>query len=349
MDFAPLDLDLPRPADQPRTRPRQAERQPLGRRRAQQRFLELPAALHEHGPLPGLQSSCRLAIRGRFRPVAAGEPLFQVVRQGQIEIIAAEDQVIADGHAVELHLAAFAAADADQREVGRAAADVADENLLTRFDKLVPSVSMGIDPGIERGLRFFDQHDSRQAGQGGRLDRQLPCHFIERGRQREHEILLGQRMLREAGVPSGADVGQVARADLDRRQPLDVGRSVPREKRGRAVDARVTEPRLGRADQPPRHHGPMIAGEKADDMRRFVALGRCPGQTQRGRRQFARAGLVMEGGKRLAGFHLAGGHQLRHGKNADLPRFFARVDVGDGRVRRPQVKPDDITAERVFA
>jgi len=28
------------------------------------------------------------------------------MRQGQIEIIAAEDQVFADGHAMELHLAA---------------------------------------------------------------------------------------------------------------------------------------------------------------------------------------------------------------------------------------------------
>ena len=131
------------------------------------------------------------------------------MRQGQIEIVAAEDQVIADGHAVELHLAAFAAADADQREVGRAAADVADEDLLARLDKLVPAVAMGIDPGVERRLRLFDQHHPRQAGQGGRLDRQLPGHFVERGRQREHEILLGQRMLREAGVPGGADVGQV--------------------------------------------------------------------------------------------------------------------------------------------
>ena len=72
-------------------------------------------------------------------PAPAGKPLFQIVRQGKIEIIAAEDQVIADGHAVELHLAAFAATDADQREVGRAAADVADEDLLTRLGQAGPS------------------------------------------------------------------------------------------------------------------------------------------------------------------------------------------------------------------
>ena len=126
--------------------------------------------------------------------------------------------MIADGDAVKLHLAAFTTTNPDQREVGRAAADIADENLLTRFDKLVPLVSMGIDPGIEGRLWFFDQHHSRQAGQGGRLDGQLPCHFIKRRGQREHEILLGQRILREAGVPGCAGVGQIARADLNRRQ-----------------------------------------------------------------------------------------------------------------------------------
>ena len=57
----------------------------------------------------------------------------------------------------------------------------------------------------------------------------------------------------------------------------------------------------------------------------------------------------MEGGKRLAGFHLPGGYQLRHGKNADVPRFFRRVDVGDGGIRRPQIETDDKTAECVFA
>ena len=279
--------------------------------------------------------------------------------QGEIEIIAAEDQVIADGHAVELHLAAFAAADADQREVGRAAADVADENLLAWLDKLIPTVPMGVDPGIERRLWFFDEHDPRQTGQGGRLDRQFPRHFVKRGRQREHEILLGQRMLGEAGVPSGADVGHVPRADLDRRQSLNVGRSVPGEKLGRAVHARMTEPRLGRTDQPPRHHRSMIAGEKADDVRRFVAAWtrrRCPSGAPaavQGKRNAAGGSspsrrLVMEGGKRFAGFHLAGGYQLRHGKNADLPRVFRRVDVGHGRVRRPQVETDNVTARCVF-
>ena len=207
MYFAPLDLDLPCAADQAGTGPRQAKREPLRRCGTQQRFLELPAALHQHGPLSRLQAFGSLAFGLRFG--VAGKPLFQVVGQGQIEVVAAQDQVIADCHAVELDLAAVAAADANQGEVGRAAADVADEDLLARLDKLVPAVSMGVDPGIEGRLRFLDQHDTRQARQGGGLDRQFPSHLVERGRQGKHEILLGQRVLWEARVPGGADCGQV--------------------------------------------------------------------------------------------------------------------------------------------
>jgi hypothetical protein len=65
-----------------------------------------------------------------------------VVGEGEVEVVAAEDQVLADGHPVEHHLAAAAAAgpgkalpdrpDADEREVARPAADVADEDRLAR-------------------------------------------------------------------------------------------------------------------------------------------------------------------------------------------------------------------------
>ena len=103
--------------------------------------------------------------------------------QRQIEIVAAEDQVVADGHAVELHLAAFAAADANQREIGRAAADVADQDFLAGRDLPLPVVGVGIDPGVESGLRLLDQHHPRQSGQGGRLDGQLAGHLVERGRE----------------------------------------------------------------------------------------------------------------------------------------------------------------------
>ena len=60
------------------------------------------------------------------------------MRQRQVEIIAAEDQMLADRDAVEEHLPPLRAADADEREIGRPAADVADEDLLPRLDARMP-------------------------------------------------------------------------------------------------------------------------------------------------------------------------------------------------------------------
>ena len=81
--------------------------------------------------------------------------------------------MIAHGHAMELHLAAFAAPHADEGEIGRAAADIADQNLLPRLDQPVPIVLMGVNPGVKSGLRLFDQHHPGQSG-GGRGLRSIP-------------------------------------------------------------------------------------------------------------------------------------------------------------------------------
>ncbi len=234
--------------------------------------------------------------------------------------------MVADGDAVELDLAPFAASDANQREIGRAAADVANQDLLARLDQSVPVVGVGVNPGVEGRLRLFDQHDARQAGQRRRLHRQLAGHFIERGRQGQHEILLGQRMTRKSGVPGVAHVGEIPRADLDRREPIDVGRPLPRQQRRRPIHARVTQPRFRRVDQPARRQRALVAGEEAD---RVVRLFFLPRAFQRSSRcQLARGRLIMERGERLPRFDLSRGDHLRNGKRLDLPRLFRGVDVG---------------------
>ena len=50
-------------------------------------------------------------------------------------------------------------ADGDQREVGGAAADVADQHDVADLDLLAPAVAAGVDPGVERGLRLLEQRD----------------------------------------------------------------------------------------------------------------------------------------------------------------------------------------------
>jgi hypothetical protein len=87
--------------------------------------------------------------------------LFEVVGERQIEIVAAEDQVVADRDPMELGFAAFAAADSDEGEVGGAAADVANEDRFAGGDLLFPIAAVANQPRVEGGLRFFDQDNRR--------------------------------------------------------------------------------------------------------------------------------------------------------------------------------------------
>ena len=105
------------------------------------------------------------------RAERTAESRFQVFGECEIEIVAAEHQVFADCDAMELHAALFAAPHANQRKVGRAAADVANQDLLSRFHAFLPVLRVLVDPGVKRGLRFFDQDDTRQAGASGGFDR----------------------------------------------------------------------------------------------------------------------------------------------------------------------------------
>ena len=284
MHFLAGHFDVDAAADQPRAAARQIDGVFLRRIRPEQRFLHRPANSREHGPLACIEFSLlsfadalRVTRLLRFRfPLAlrlSPSPLslnllLDILRQRQIEIIAAEDQMIADGDAMELHFAAFAAADANEREVGSSAADIADQNLLARRDQLLPIGLMGVNPGVKSGLRLFDQHHARQTGRRRRFDGQLPGDLVERGRQREHEILLFQRLAGKAMVPSIADVGEIPRADFDRREFFHVLRPAPRQNRRRPIHARMTEPRLGRVDQPARRERALLAGEEADDVRK---------------------------------------------------------------------------------
>jgi hypothetical protein len=102
--------------------------------------------------------------------------------QCQIEIVAAENEVIAYGHAMELHLATLAAPHADQRKIGRAAADIAYQNLLAGFDRVLPIVLMRVNPGVKSGLRFFDQYHPGQTRHGRRFDGQFPRYLVKRSR-----------------------------------------------------------------------------------------------------------------------------------------------------------------------
>src|SRR6266567_5329887 len=44
------------------------------------------------------------------------------------------------------------------------ATNIADQDQITHFDALSPSITLALDPGIKRGLRFLEQCDKLQSG-----------------------------------------------------------------------------------------------------------------------------------------------------------------------------------------
>ncbi len=75
--------------------------------------------------------------------------------QRQVDVVAAQQNVLAHGHAVEREFAP-ALGDRDQSEVGSAAADVHHQDQIAHLHALAP-VGVAFDPGIEGGLRLFEQ------------------------------------------------------------------------------------------------------------------------------------------------------------------------------------------------
>jgi len=86
--------------------------------------------------------------------------------EGEVEVIAAEEQVFADGGAGEFDEVA-GAGDFDESEVAGAAADVADENGLAVEELFLGGGEVVGDPGVEGGGGLFDEGDAVEAGLGG--------------------------------------------------------------------------------------------------------------------------------------------------------------------------------------
>ena len=122
------------------------------------------------------------ALAAQTAALADGKLLaeFRLDQPGQreIEIIAAEQQMLADGGAREVDLVAIAG-DADQREVAGAAADVADQNDLAVEEQLARAREIVGDPGIEGRGGLFEQRELFDAGVVRGLHGELAGFFVE--------------------------------------------------------------------------------------------------------------------------------------------------------------------------
>ncbi len=214
---------------------------------------------------------------------ALGQGRGDGVGQRQVHVVAAEQDVLADGQARQGQVAPFVG-DGDQGEVGRPAADVADQDDVADLDLLAPSVALGGQPGVERGLRLLEQRDVLRAPPcaaasmvSSRATASNEAGTVRKTSwfsSRSAAVLPAIRC-----VPGVAQVLEVGRRGGDRRDPGHVLGRRPGQDGGAAVDAGVREPALGRAHQPARHLGPVVAGEDAD----HAVRRRLPGQVERPR------------------------------------------------------------------
>ena len=143
-------------------------------------------------------------------------------------------QVIADGEARQGEVAGFFA-DLDQREVGRAAADVGDEHEVADRRPACASRRRRVEPGVERGLRFFEQREVLEPGGAGGLHGQFAGRGVERRRHRQHDVLrfepvAGDVLRDPAWFHASARCLRYARAGIERRNlAAGVGRAVRAE------------------------------------------------------------------------------------------------------------------------
>ncbi len=122
----------------------------------------------------------------------SGEPSLVLDQpgEGEVEVIAAKQEVLADGGAGELD-AVVLAADADEGEVAGAAADVADQHGLSVKELLAGLGEIAGDPGVEGGGGFLEQRELWDAGFASGQDGEFAGLFIEGCGDGEDNVLGG--------------------------------------------------------------------------------------------------------------------------------------------------------------
>ena len=145
------------------------------------------------------------------------ELFFDEAREAEIDVVAAEEQMLADAHSLERHLAVDDT-NLDQREVGRAASDIADEDALAVRELAIERSGVRRNPGVQRSGWLFDQREVAVARRSRRFDRELAGFLVERGRHREHDCLVLEARAGRAPmrvIPARTNVTQEGSRRLD--------------------------------------------------------------------------------------------------------------------------------------
>ena len=163
--------------------------------------------------------------------VFGGEFLFDGARKGEVDIVAAEEDVFADSDAFQGELA-IGFADRDQREISGAAADVDDQDFVTGPDAFAP-VGVAFDPCVEGGLRLFQQDEISEAGAARGVFGEAAGGRVERSGNGDENLRIpdvAKRLAKVVQVGGGSFQGRNARHAFGGSEG---------EERGRAVNAGV--------------------------------------------------------------------------------------------------------------
>ena len=278
----------------------------------------------------------RLAARGReLREPRGGEALaalhealLERVREGEVHVVAAEQNVPAARDARQRGGGAVGVGDAHERQVGGAPADVAHEHERALAE--LRERGLGVvapQEVVERGDGLLEQ-PHREARLLGRHPRQLAGVVVEGRGHGERQRDLGEGDPRVARIPGRLHVlehpaARLHGGDLPRLGALLL--EAERQDRGAPIDRGVAEPALRARDRPLRHLRAAALGEAPDDERRIAR--ELPGQrrVEARRQQRERLARVPR-------------DALRHRKDA-RERLVGQGE-GEHCVRRAEVEAD---------
>ena len=124
--------------------------------------------------------------------VARGfKALLQNARQRQVHVIAAQQDVVANGNAFQRQFAIFFG-NRNEAEIRRAATDVAHKNEVADLDSAAPGVTLAFKPRVKGRLGLFQQRDVPITGLFGGPPGQLACVLVERSGHSEQHVLFGK-------------------------------------------------------------------------------------------------------------------------------------------------------------
>ena len=283
----------------------------------------------------------RMQLPGVDAMAGGFEPLLEQARQRQVHVVAAEQDVLADRDALERQVA-VAFADRDQAEVGRAAADVADQHEIADLHAAPPAVAERVEPGVERGLRLFEQRDLLEPRGAGGAQRQLAGLLVERRGHGQQHVLLRQR---QRGIALRRHPDRRPRPDVAGTRPTHrpARCAGPRRARPTAGSARSGSPRRATATTSPRRPAaPDSRRRAAARARRHESRLLVPRQREAAGGKIELARRVEERRQQRARGDFAGVHQLRDVLDPHSRRVAGGgVHPAEGAVGGAEVDADD--------